>query len=169
MVADRRPRETKFWTGPIWSQGVFHTSRGISRGRAYTRVTYAPKRSSCEPTHGQGMTSACHVRVRRVRFRPDANLKSLKSSPRHVRELCAAKRAPCTDTDKAARREVARGVLAYKFRPAINAREDTRRYDSGTDWQINCLALIKLRVFAHVPPARCNSARAWIIDGRKFN
>jgi len=56
-------------------------------------------------------------------------------------------RAPRSDTDKAAQSEVARGVLAYKFRPAINAREDAPGYDSGTDGRINCLALIKLRVF----------------------
>jgi len=57
-------------------------------------------------------------------------------------------RAPRSDTDKAAQSEVARGALAYKFRPAINAREDAPGYDSGTDGRINCLALIKLRVFA---------------------
>lgn len=39
-------------------------------------------------------------------------------------------RASRADTDKATQRGVTRGALAHKFRLAINAREDARRYDS---------------------------------------
>lgn len=104
----RHHKRQTFWTGPMMLRYDSHASCEISRGRIQEdRETYG---------------------VRRFRAWVQQFRHHLKSSSLHVRELCAKCVYRSRTLINRRKREVARGVLAHKFRLAINAREVVRRY-----------------------------------------
>lgn len=101
----------KFWTGPIWPRvDSPYITRNLSRG-----CVQAGSRD--------------HVGI----LRPGLELKSLKSSLLRVRELCAHRARTLI---KRRRARWLDGTLAYKFRAAINPREDAR-YDGTIRGQMS--------------------------------